>query len=243
MENEKKTFTALGKNADTTPQIAKMSEVRRFAPAEYNALKLINPDDDGTIHVKAFRDLRTQLMKRMEWRNFVCLVTSVASGGCSYVAANLAAAIALDKSKTALLLDANLYSPNAETLLPVPSHLGLVDYLDDSTVAIEDVVYASGVPRMRVIPAGTNGRGVAEKFDSSRMRELFAEIKNRYEDRYVIVDGPPVAEYDAEICLLAAMCDFVLLVVPYGKTNKSQLNAAIEKIGKERLAGVVFNMN
>ena len=73
------------------------------------------------------------------------------------------------------------------------------------------------------------------------MREFFAEIKSRYADRYVIVDAPSAADYDAEIRILAELCDFAVLVVPYGKVTRSELNAAIGKIGNERLAGVVYN--
>jgi protein-tyrosine kinase len=230
-----------GKVAASSTQIAKMSEVRHFTAAEFNALKIVHAGDEGSVHLKVFRDLRTQLMKRTDWRNFVCLVTSAASGGSSYVATNLAATISLDKSKTSLLVDANLYSPAAQCLLPVPAQLGLTDYLDDPTTGIEDIVYASGVPRMRVVPMGNNPEGGVEKIGSQRMREFFAEIKNRYADRYVIVDAPSAANYDAEIRILAELCDFVVLVVPYGKVTRSELNAAIGKIGGERLAGVVYN--
>jgi ATPases involved in chromosome partitioning len=222
-------------------QIAKMSEVRHFTAAEFDAMKIVHAGDEGSVHLKVFRDLRTQLMKQTDWRNFVCLVTSAAPGGSSHVAVNLAATISLDKSKTSLLVDANLYSPYAETLLPVPSQLGLTDYLDDPTTGVEDIVYASGVPRMRVVPVGNNREGGTEKLNSPRMRDFFAEIKARYADRYIIVDAPSAADYDAEIRILAELCDFVVLVVPYGKVTESQLNASIEKIGRDRLAGIVYN--
>jgi protein-tyrosine kinase len=222
-------------------QIAKMSEVRHFTPAEFDAMKIVHAADEGSVHLKVFRDLRTQLMKQTDWRNFVCLITSAAPGGSSHVAVNLAATISLDKSKTSLLVDANLYSPYAEVLLPVPSQLGLTDYLDDPTTGVEDIVYASGVPRMRVVPVGNNREGGTEKLNSPRMRDFFAEIKTRYADRYIIVDAPSAADYDAEIRILAELCDFVVLVVPYGKVTESQLNASVEKIGRDRLAGIVYN--
>lgn len=242
MENKRVSAVApLNKGASADAQITKMSEVRHFSPSEFEALKLVHAGDEGSLHLKVFRDVRTQLMKRTEWKNFVCLVTSAASGGSSHVAANLAATIALDKSKTSLLVDANLYSPYAESLLPVPSQLGLTDYLEDATTGIEDIVYASGVPRMRVVPVGNNRDGGTEKLNSSRMRDFFTEIKSRYFDRFIIVDAPCAADYDAEIRILAELCDFVLLVVPHGKVTEAQLNSAVEKIGQQRLAGVVYN--
>lgn len=236
-----KPVASINKSSPASANIARMSEVRSFNKAEYEALKIIHTGDEGSVHLKVFRDLRTQLMKRTGWQNFVCMVTSAVSGGGSHVAANLAATISLDKSKTSLYVDANLYSPFGEALLPVPSQFGLTDYLEDLGTGIEDIVYASGVPRMRVVPVGNNREGGTEKLNSPRMRDFFREIKTRYADRYIIVDAPSASDYDAEIRILAELCDFVLLVVPYGKVTEADLNASIEKIGRDRLAGIVYN--
>lgn len=218
-----------------------MSEVRSFSPQEMTHLKIVNSSDEGTSHLKVFRDLRTQLTKKSKGQNFICLVTAAVSGGGSYVASNLAATIAMDRSKTSLFVDCNLYSPFAEALLPVEAHLGLTDYLDDPKITTGEIVYASGVPRVRVVPVGNNREGGTEKLNSVRMREFFAEVKARYPDRFTIVDAPSAADYDAEIRILVDLCDFVLLVVPYGRVTETQLNAAIEKIGADRIAGVVYN--
>lgn len=232
---------SLNKHPNPAAQISRMSEVRAFTPAELTALKIVHPKDERSGHLRTFRDLRTQLMKRSEGSNFVCLVTSAAPGGGSHVAVNLAATIALDSAKTAMLMDCNIYSPYADCLLPVPSQLGLTDYLDEPAIGVEEIIYASGIPRMRVVPVGNNLEGGTEKLNSTRMRDLIHEVKHRYSDRYVVVDGPSAADYDAEIRILADLCDFVVLVVPYGKVTEGQIYSAVEKIGKSRMAGVVFN--
>ncbi len=231
----------LSKKAYPVPSIGRMSEVRSFTRAELESLKIVHALDEGSVHLKVFRDLRTRLLKYSRGENFICLVTSAAPGGGSHVAVNLAATIALDKSKTAVLVDCNIYSPYAEQLLPVPSHFGLTDYLDDSNVGAEEVVYASGIPRLRVVPVGYNREGGTEKLNSERMKEFFQELKIRYPDRFIVVDAPAASDYDAEIRILADLCDCVVLVVPYGKVTEPQLHSAIEKIGKDRLAGVVYN--
>jgi len=183
--------------------IDSMSEVRSFTPQEMIDLKIVHAEDEGSSHLKVFRDLRTQLVTRAQGTNFVCLVTSVVSGGGSYVATNLAAT--------------------------------------DPVVETSEVVYASGVPRLRVVPVGNNKEGGTEKINSERMREFFFEVKSRYPDRYIVVDAPSASDYDAELRILTELCDFVVLVVPYGKATEAQVNAAIEKIGTNRLAGVVYN--
>ena len=185
--------------------------------------------------------MRTRLNSHAGGKNFICLVTSmVAGGGATYVGMNLASAICLDRTKTSLFVDSNLYAPSAECLLPVESQLGLTDYLDDASMGVEQIVYASGVPRLRVVPVGNNRDGGTEKITSKRMKSFVAEVKNRYPDRYIIVDSPPVMDYSAETSILADLCDFVVLVVPYARVTETQIKNVIDDLGP-RLAGVVFN--
>lgn len=221
--------------------VAQMTEVKAFSKQELTDLKLIHSDMADTSALKAFRDLRTRIMGLREGKNFSLLVIPVEPGGGSHVAVNLAAAIALDKTKSSMLIDCNLYSPSIEQYLPGGSDLGLTDYLDDPGISCEDIVYATGVPRMRAIPVGHNCDGGTEKLTSQRMESVMAELKLRYDDRYIIVDGPAFTSYEAEVQILAELCDLVLLVVPSGTATDIAVNSAVERIGSAKLAGVVFN--
>jgi len=223
-------------------QIAKMSEVHNFSGAELDNLKVLHQSSGNDNTLKVFRELRTQVYSRSEGKNFICMVTSVCpKGGASYVANNLAAAISLDKAKTSVVVDCNFYSPGAETLLSAEPHLGLTDYLSIEEMGIEFVLYASGVKRLRVVPAGKNPSGATEKLSSSKMRGFFHELKTRYDDRYIIIDCPSVGEFSADVRIMAELCDFAVLVVPYGKVSDSEVKASIDILGEHRVAGVVFN--
>ena len=221
--------------------VAKMTEVKAFTQQELIDLKLVHSSMADTRALKAFRDLRTRLMGLREGNNFSVLVVPIESGGGSHVAANLAAAIALDKTKSSMLIDCNLYSPSVDQYLPGGSDLGLTDYLDEIDVNCEDIVYATGIPRMRAIPVGHNCDGGTEKLTSQRMESLIGELKQRYDDRYIVVDGPAFTNYEAEVQILAELCDLVVLVVASGTTTEVAVSAAVERIGSEKLAGVVFN--
>lgn len=221
--------------------VAQMTEVKAFSQQELTDLKLIHSSMADTNALKAFRDLRTRIMSLREGKNFSLLVVPIESGGGSHVAVNLAAAIALDKTKSSMLVDCNLYSPSIEQYLPGGSDLGLTDYLDDTGINCEDIVYATGIPRMRAIPVGHNCDGGTEKLTSQRMEALMAELKQRYDDRYIIVDGPAFTNYEAEVQILAELCDLVLLVVASGTVTEVAVKAAVERIGSDKLAGVVFN--
>lgn len=223
-------------------QIDKMSEIHRFSKTELDNFKILYQGTTNTQMLKVFRDLRTRVYTRAKGQNFICMLTSaVPDGGCSYVTKNLAAAIALDKTRTSLVVDANFYAPSMGELIVTESEMGLTDYLDSSALGVEAIVYASGIPRVRVIPVGGNTEGATERLSSQRMQAFLAELKNRYPDRYILLDAPSVSEYAAEARIMAGLCDFVVLVAPYGKVTESQVKASIDAIGRDCLAGVVFN--
>jgi len=223
-------------------QIEKMSEIHTFSDTELDHLKVLRQGMKDQNILKMFRELRTRFYSHANGKNFVCMVTSVVEkGGASYVARNLATSIALDKTKTSVLVDANFYAPSSEELLGADVNLGLTDYLCVRDMGIEFVVYASGIPRVRVIPTGSNIEAATERVSSSKMQMFVQELKTRYSDRYIVMDGPSVGEYSADVRLISTLCDFVLLVVPFGKATDAQIKAAIETIGKDKIAGVVYN--
>ena len=72
------------------------------------------------------------------------------------------------------------------------------------------------------------------------MEVFVAEIKSRYPDRFIVLDAPSI-QLSTEARILAKYCDHALLVVPYGAAVTEEVLAAVDAVGKERFAGVVFN--
>ncbi|CBL44129.1 Polysaccharide biosynthesis protein [gamma proteobacterium HdN1] len=222
-------------------QIRHMAEVRLLTPAELDERRIIHAFTSNREALNAFRELRVQLLQRAGRRNFVVLITTVApEGGATFSALNLAASFALDSAKTALMVDCNFYSPSVEKLLFVEPEHGLTDFLEDHTLDVDDIIYASGIPRLRVIPVGHQRATGTEYYSSTRMEMFVHGVRLRYPDRYIILDGPPVGMYpDSRI--LADLADYVVLIVPYGKVNQEQVQMAIEALPEGKLLGVVFN--
>ncbi|KZZ53142.1 hypothetical protein A3761_18035 [Oleiphilus sp. HI0123] len=96
------------------------------------------------------------------------------------------------------------------------------------------------MPRLRVVPIGDNSEGAAEYFSSDKMQRFVDEIRSRYSDRYIFIDAPPVTE-SSEARILTEIADMVVLVVPHGRATAEQVEAAISVIGKDKLAGLVYN--
>lgn len=191
--------------------------------------------------LNAFREVRIRLLKKSKTDNIVVLVSSVSNaGGSSFFAFNLAATFALDQHKTALYVDCNPYSSAAERYIVTPVEAGLTHYLSDYSVPLKRIIYPSGIERLRVIPSGGSSESAAEFFNSKRMEVLVGEIKTRYPDRFIVLDAPSVQQ-STEARILAQYCDLALLVVPFGKAVSDEVLAAIDAVGKERFAGLVFN--
>jgi len=242
LKNEPPSVTALqAVHSGSNSEIDRMGEVDQFSAKELERLKLINGQKTNVQTLNIFRELRTQLLRRNHKKNFVCMITSIChGGGTSYVATNMASVFALDKTKTSLLIDANLYAPSLDQLIIGESGVGITDYLSRVGLDIKDVVYATGVPRLRVVPIGDNREGAAEYFSSEKMQHFINEIRSRYIDRYIFIDSPPVTD-SSEARILTEIADMVVLVVPHGGATMDQIETAINVIGKDKLAGLVYN--
>lgn len=226
---------------DSRPVISNMGEVDRFSKEDLDRLKLIYSGMANQRVLNIFRELRTQLLQQANKNNFICMVTSLChGGGSSYIAGNLASVFALDKTKTSLLIDANLYSPSLDKLIIGDSEIGITDYLSETGSDIKDIVYATGVPRLRVIPLGDNREGAAEHFSSQKMMQFVEEVRSRYPDRFIFIDAPPITE-SSEARILAEIVDRVVLVVPHGRATPDQVESAISIVGDDKLAGLVYN--
>ena len=230
------------KNTSSNRQeIRRMLENSLLSREELNDRKIIFPGIDDYKTLNDYRELRTKLLNKTNNKNFVCMISSVTSGaGTSHVTMNLATSIALDQSKTVLVIDCNIYNPQINKYLKVPPTLGLTDYLEQTTDKIEDIIYPSGIPRVRVIPVGTKIMNAAEHFSSVEMITFIDSLKKRYPDRFIIMDTPAIGLY-AESQILASLCDVSLLVIGYGKSGLPHIQAGIDTIGKDKLAGLVFN--
>lgn len=228
---------------DTTSadEIARMVDPLRRSETELSTRRIIFPSMRDTAIRDAFRDLRTSIVQKAGSANAIVLVTSTAErGGGSFVALNLAAAIAFDENRTALLVDCNLRTPVHEELVVTDNPLGLTDFLRDPDVAVAEIIHPSGIPRLRIIPIGRNKDPGSEYFALLKMQRLFRELKQRYRERFVVVDAPAVS-VSADVRMLAELCDYALLVVPYGGSTDTQIEAAVSAIGEQRLLGTIIN--
>jgi capsular exopolysaccharide synthesis family protein len=173
-------------------------------------------------------------------RSRVVMVTSPQPfDGKSTVAANLAVAIAQELNKYALLLDCDLRRPCLHQVFGLQASKGIHEYLADGS-SVTSYLLKTPVKNLTLLPGGSPSSNPSKLLSSDKMRLLIEELRNHYQDRYIIADLPPVG-FSVDTSLLSNIVDSVLLVARSGKTPKKMIREAVARIGRDRLLGVVFN--
>jgi len=80
----------------------------------------------------------------------------------------------------------------------------------------------------------------SEVLASPRMAALVRELKNRYANRLILFDLPPLLSTDDAIAF-APYVDAALVVVREGATTREALDRALRSLGQTLLLGTVLN--
>lgn len=218
-----------------------------MSKAEMKKNKLVYSGMKNRAVLNAYRELRIKLIEKStadsantNGGNIVVMLTSVdVSSNSILTPMNLAISFALDLNSSALLVDCNPYGSDLQRLVTAPLSVGVTDYLKDRSLGLDRIIYPSGIDRVAVIPAG-NEMGISvEQFSSQGMEHLIYELKNRYPDRFIVINTPPVLA-NSEARVLSKFCDQSVITVPYGRASMDAIEDAVEAIGAERVTGVVY---
>tara|TARA_R110002072_G_scaffold175601_3_gene331500 strand:- start:4837 stop:5763 length:927 start_codon:yes stop_codon:yes gene_type:complete len=222
-------------------QIVRMQEPRRLTPDDLEERRIVYPESRNRKLVNHFRNLRTKLLEKSGGNNFTLVVSGARAGaGSSFVALNLAAAFAFDEAKTALIIDCNLREPALHSTLDIVPESGLTDFLDDPDYDIARILYPTGIPRLRLIPAGSRRETPSEFFTSFRMKQFLQAVRRRYPDRFIVLDTAPITESpDARI--LTELCDYAMLVIPHAGMTAEGIEQAAGAFNAEKFVGAVIN--
>lgn len=222
----------------TIPYVPAAEEGHPFAPSSHCVVSL---QDVHAPVAEQYRKLKTAVLRltKREFRNLIMVTSSLSGEGKSITSINLAITMAQELNQTVLLIDADLRRPALQRYLNINPAYGIADCLADGIDA-GDAIVKTGIPKLSFLSAGKTVANPAELLSSYRMKELLAEIKNRYRDRYVIIDTPPVIPF-AETHALCTMVDGLLLVAREGATTLQDVRDALENLQGSLMLGMVYN--
>ena len=180
------------------------------------------------------------LSKSLTNPNIIMVTSSRPGEGKTFTAINLALSIALEQDKTVLLVDADVLRPNVMKTLDVDNRKGLMEYLLGEKTDIADVMYQTNISNLRIIPAGKSHHLSTELLASEKMYQAVEEFANRYTDRVVIVDTPPLLGIN-ETAILANLAGQAIVVTEENKTKLTDLDKAVKQLNPEMAIGFVVN--
>jgi protein-tyrosine kinase len=188
-----------------------------------------------------FRILRGQILFPRDHQvpRSILVTSTFPSEGKSFVASNLAVAIAMSVDQYVLLIDADMRRGMIHRMFGIKNVLGLRDYLKGGK-GVDELIVKTGVQKLSILPAGTMARNPAELITSNMMARFLAEAKERHKNDFIIIDSPPT-QITAEVKFLVQFVDAVLFVVMANKTPKRDAQKAMEGLGGDKILGVVFN--
>jgi Mrp family chromosome partitioning ATPase len=228
-----------------TPLPADLQQARRFARASVDSRTMerncVLPAVSDTAALRAFKILRTRVLRRLEmnkWNSIAVSGMSVGEGK-TLTALNLALALSQDVNTWVFLVDLDLQRPQVANYLGMSFEKGLSDYLLGKA-ELDQVVYNLQSERLGVIPNARAFQHSSEFLNSPRMSELLNALEREVPRRIVIFDMPPLLVSD-DVLAFQPQFDSLLLVVSEGKSGRAMLRGAKEVLSEMNLLGVALN--
>jgi len=203
-----------------------------------NLVALLNPQ---SFEAEQFKMLRTNLLFPASGKapRSIMVTSSVPAEGKSFVAANLAISIAQSIQEHVLLIDCDMRRPSMHTRFGFGDIPGLSEYLSNCT-PLSSLILKTKIDKLNILPGGKPPHNPSELLSSQQMSGLLEEVKERYRDRYIVIDSPP-PKLTAETNAISRQVDGIILVVEYGSTPRQMVSDLIEKMGKEKILGIILN--
>lgn len=189
--------------------------------------------------LESYRALRTRLLRIGAQEGLKSIViTSASQGeGKTFTSLNLASCCAQLHEMRVLLIDGDIRSHGLSRRLGPLSGPGLSEVLGGQCDP-EHAIRATDIPNLYVLTSGSPTIPSAELFAGHGWQELIEWCSKSF--KLVLVDSPPVLNL-ADVELMAAACDGVLMVVRALQTKRDVLQKTTSQIDPKKLLGVVYN--
>ncbi len=209
---------------------------------------LVTPNAPRSLVADQFRVIKRPLLDNVRGRsavpvdrpNLIMVTSSMPGEGKSFTAINLALSLAMEVDYTVMLVDADVARPSIMNMLGLPQGRGLLDLLVDDEQDVSEVLLRTNIPNLTLLPSGSPRASATELLASSAMSKLVLEMGQRYSDRLIIFDSPPLL-LTTESRVLATHMGQIVMVVQAEKTLQSQVRHALGTIESCPVKMMVLN--
>jgi len=154
---------------------------------------IVIQEGKNTPIIEMFRLIRTnlQFMLTNQTHKIITVTSTVSGEGKTFNAVNLALSLALTNKKVAVV-GMDIRSPQLFKYFDLRSSKGVVSYLTDLDLKVDNIIQDSGVnENLKCIASGPVPPNPSELLLSPRVDEMFNELSQKFD--YVILDTAPVA--------------------------------------------------
>ncbi len=170
----------------------------------------------------------------------IMVASSRPGEGKTFCAISLAMSIASERDLTVLLIDADMAKPDIPKSLGFKAERGLVDLIQDESLELSDVMLRTQLDNLSILPAGRPHHLATELLASERMGRIVKDIVERYPDRIIILDSPPVL-LSSIAGVLALHVGQILYVVEADKTTETALDNALPLVSSCKNINLLLN--
>jgi receptor protein-tyrosine kinase len=173
-------------------------------------------------------------------RNLVMVTSSLPGEGKTFVSLSLAMSMAAELDRTVLLVDGDVVRGTISHILGVEGEQGLTDALSGEGRDLAEFLLRTDVPKLTVLPAGRPHAHPTELLASDAMSRLADEISERYPDRIVMFDSPPLLAASGAT-VLARQVGQIVVVVEAEKTAETAVKESLRLLKGLPVAGLLLN--
>jgi protein-tyrosine kinase len=239
-EEKRPEVVPVPKTKSDEPGASRLIDSRRVETPLASLLQAQFLGSDSLEPVKeSYRALRTRLLRLRSAQGLrsIVITSAVQGEGKTLTSLNLAMCCAQLNDMRVLLVDSDIRSRGLTRYIGSPTGPGLSEILA-GTCAPEKAVLSTDLPNLHVVTSGTPTLPPAELLASRRFQEFLGWCTESY--KLVILDAPPVLNL-ADVEIITASCDGVLMVVRAQKTRRDVLQKSAGQIDSKKLLGVVYN--
>ena len=168
----------------------------------------------------------------------IAITSAVPNEGKTFVAANLASAIATS-GKTVLLVETDMRRRSLSRVLGVHAQQGIYSVMAGEN-DLRSAAIPTPTPNLYFLDSEPRIPNPSDLLNSHRFTRLLDQAASMYD--YVLFDTPPVGTF-VDAAVLGTKVDAILMVVREGFTRKAEVVTAAEQLKKAgcNLAGIVMN--
>ncbi|MCK5814530.1 MAG: polysaccharide biosynthesis tyrosine autokinase, partial [Flavobacteriaceae bacterium] len=212
-------------------------------PKATNDEKIVISSADRSAASESFRLLRTNinfiLSDTIGPSKTIYVTSTIPSEGKTFVAINLATALALSNKKV-LLIGADIRKPKLAEYLSTKKGKGLTHYLTSSEITVQEVIQHIDAYDFDMIQSGISPPNPTELLMNGRFDEMLDYVKEVYD--YIVVDTAPVSVV-SDTLLFNQKADMFLYVVRAHFIDKRMLEIPKKLYDESRLQNMAVVMN